>query len=143
MKRKWLKTTVILVTALLAFPLLSKADGLADNIHGLQGTMNNVTKKCCPCAKTLSAWAQEYVLALDITLVQEAGNAFFSSADTAYIFILIIGIAGCFCVPLVAGYIVRTTVISTIVQQVNTLMLQSGTSASNIIYAPVQPCMKR
>jgi conjugative transposon TraJ protein len=50
---------------------------------------------------------QENMLALDISQVHETGSTFFSSTDTAYIIFLIIGIAGYFCVPSVAGYIVH------------------------------------
>lgn len=42
-----------MVAALLAFPLLSKADGLADNIHGMQGTLNNVYDEMLPMCSDL------------------------------------------------------------------------------------------
>lgn len=75
------------------------------------------------------------MLTLDISQVNEAGNTFFSSTDTAYIIFLIIGIAGYFCVPSVAGYIVHATGSSTIVQKVNTMVVQGSTSAANTTYA--------
>ncbi|MDN3551576.1 conjugative transposon protein TraJ [Mucilaginibacter aquaedulcis] len=50
---------------------------------------------------------QENMLSLDISQVHGTGSTFFSSTDTAYIIFLIIGIAGYFCVPSVAGHIVH------------------------------------
>ena len=50
---------------------------------------------------------QERMIALDISQVQDAGDTFFSSTDTAYLIFLIIGIIGYFTVPSVANYIVH------------------------------------
>ncbi|TDH18156.1 conjugative transposon protein TraJ [Segetibacter sp. 3557_3] len=50
---------------------------------------------------------QEKMLQLDIHQVQDAGDTFFSSTDTAYLIFLIIGIVGYFAVPSVANYIVH------------------------------------
>jgi len=50
---------------------------------------------------------QEKMIALDIQQVQDAGDTFFSSTDTAYLIFLIIGIIGYFTVPSVANYIVN------------------------------------
>ena len=50
---------------------------------------------------------QEKMIALDIIQVQDAGDTFFSSTDTAYLIFLLIGIVGYFTVPSVANYIVH------------------------------------
>jgi conjugative transposon TraJ protein len=50
---------------------------------------------------------QENMLKLDISQVQNAGDTFFSSTDTAYLVFLMIGIIGYFTVPAVAGYIIN------------------------------------
>jgi K+-transporting ATPase c subunit len=68
---------------------------------------------------------QEHMLALDISQVHESGSTFFSSADTAYIIFLIIGIVGYFCVPSIAGFVVHATANSSLVQKVNASVFQS------------------
>lgn len=50
---------------------------------------------------------QENMLKIDLAQIEKYGDTFFSSADTAYIIFLIIGIVGYFTVPSVAGYIVH------------------------------------
>jgi conjugative transposon TraJ protein len=50
---------------------------------------------------------QENMLQLDIAQVNQAGDTFFSSTDTAYLIFLLIGTVGYFTVPAVAGYIIN------------------------------------
>ena len=50
---------------------------------------------------------QENMLKLDISQVNQAGDTFFSSTDTAYLIFLLIGTVGYFTVPAVAGYIIN------------------------------------
>ncbi len=50
---------------------------------------------------------QENMLKLDIQQVNQAGDTFFSSTDTAYLIFLLIGTVGYFTVPAVAGYIIN------------------------------------
>lgn len=50
---------------------------------------------------------QENMIRLDIRQVENAGDTFFSSTDTAYLIFLLIGIVGYFTVPAVAGYIIH------------------------------------
>lgn len=50
---------------------------------------------------------QENMLKLDIQQVNQAGDTFFSSTDTAYLIFLLIGTIGYFTVPSVAGYIIN------------------------------------
>lgn len=49
---------------------------------------------------------QEKMLVLDIGQIENTGDTFFSSTDTAYLIFLVIGIIGYFSVPSVANYIV-------------------------------------
>lgn len=71
---------------------------------------------------------QENMLKLDISQVQNAGDTFFSSTDTAYLIFLIIGIIGYFTVPSVANYIVNAGGGNGLLQKVNSLV--SSTSQS-------------
>ncbi|RVT98456.1 conjugative transposon protein TraJ [Mucilaginibacter limnophilus] len=50
---------------------------------------------------------QENMIRLDIRQIDQAGDTFFSSTDTAYLIFLLIGIVGYFTVPAVAGYIIH------------------------------------
>jgi len=70
---------------------------------------------------------QENMLKLDISQVNQAGDTFFSSTDTAYLIFLMIGIVGYFTVPSVANYIVHAGGSNTLLQKVNTLVM-SGTN---------------
>jgi conjugative transposon TraJ protein len=56
---------------------------------------------------SLIANIQVNMLQLDISQIQSSGGTYFSSTDTGYLIFLILGIAGYFTVPTVAGYIVR------------------------------------
>lgn len=52
MKKKLLLSAILAFTGIL-FPLFSKADGLADDIHGLQGVLNNVYSEMLPMCSQL------------------------------------------------------------------------------------------
>ncbi|WPU94808.1 conjugative transposon protein TraJ [Mucilaginibacter sabulilitoris] len=71
---------------------------------------------------------QENMLKLDISQVQNAGDTFFSSTDTAYLIFLIIGIIGYFTVPSVANYIVNAGGGHGLLQKVNTMVINTGNS---------------
>ena len=71
---------------------------------------------------------QENMLKLDISQVQQAGDTFFSSTDTAYLIFLVIGIVGYFTVPNVANYIVNAGGGNALLQKVNTLVMSGGSS---------------
>jgi conjugative transposon TraJ protein len=71
---------------------------------------------------------QENMLKLDISQVQNEGDTFFSSTDTAYLIFLIIGIIGYFTVPGVANYIVNAGGGNGLLQKVNSIV--SSTSQS-------------
>src|ERR1700712_5121981 len=71
---------------------------------------------------------QENMLKLDINQVQNAGDTFFNSTDTAYLIFLLIGIIGYFTVPSVANYIVNAGGGNGLLQKVNSIV--SNTSQS-------------
>jgi len=52
---------------------------------------------------------QENMLKMDIQQVNQYGDTFFNSSDTAYLIFMIIGIVGYFTVPSVASYIVHAS----------------------------------
>lgn len=87
---------------------------------------------------------QENMLKLDISQVNQAGDTFFSSTDTAYLIFLMIGIVGYFTVPAVAGYIINPGGGNGLLNKVTNLTSVSLSSAShrisqgatNIVNAP-------
>ena len=74
---------------------------------------------------------QEKMIALDIQQVQDAGDTFFSSTDTAYLIFLIIGIAGYFTVPSVANYIVHAGGGNGLLHRVTNMMNSGGQTIMN------------
>jgi len=73
---------------------------------------------------------QENMLKIDISQVQDNGDTFFSSTDTAYLIFLIIGIIGYFTVPSVANYIVNAGGGHGLLQKVNTMVVRTTHTAS-------------
>lgn len=71
---------------------------------------------------------QENMLQLDLNQISQQGDTFFSSTDTAYLIFLLIGIVGYFSVPNVANYVVHAGGGNSILQKVNSLMIQSSNS---------------
>ncbi|MET4083912.1 conjugative transposon TraJ protein [Pedobacter sp. UYP30] len=65
---------------------------------------------------------QENMLKLDISQIDQQGDTFFSSTDTAYLIFLVIGIVGYFSVPNIANYVLHAGGGNTILQKVNTLV---------------------
>ncbi|TDH18042.1 conjugative transposon protein TraJ [Segetibacter sp. 3557_3] len=76
---------------------------------------------------------QEKMLAMDIHQVQEAGDTFFSSTDTAYLIFLIIGIIGYFTVPSVANYIVHAGGGNALLFKVSNAFSRSSGAGVNMI----------
>ncbi|MGF7080377.1 conjugative transposon protein TraJ [Mucilaginibacter sp. UYCu711] len=74
---------------------------------------------------------QENMLKLDISQVNNAGDTFFSSTDTAYLIFLLIGIVGYFTVPAVAGYIINPGGGNGLLNKVTNLTSISLSSASS------------
>ncbi|RYY53864.1 MAG: conjugative transposon protein TraJ, partial [Chitinophagaceae bacterium] len=71
---------------------------------------------------------QENMLRYDISQVNQQGDTFFSSTDTAYLVFLIIGIIGYFSVPTVANYVVHAGGGNSIVSKVNSLVVGGASS---------------
>ncbi|MGN6396685.1 MAG: conjugative transposon protein TraJ [Mucilaginibacter sp.] len=74
---------------------------------------------------------QENMLQIDISQVQNSGDTFFSSTDTAYLIFLLIGIIGYFTVPSVANYIVNAGGGHGLLQKVNTMVISTSNTAVN------------
>lgn len=72
---------------------------------------------------------QEKMIALDIQQINQTGDTFFSTADTAYLIFMIIGIIGYFTVPSVANYIVHAGGGNALLYKVNSVF-SSSTSSS-------------
>ena len=74
---------------------------------------------------------QENMLKIDIAQVQDYGDTFFSSTDTAYLIFMIIGIVGYFTVPSVANYIVHAGGGNTLLYKVTSLTTNSARTVMN------------
>jgi len=73
---------------------------------------------------------QENMLRMDIEQIQLYGDTFFSSADTAYLIFMVIGIVGYFTIPSVASYIVHAGGANTLLFKSSNFM---STSAQSMI----------
>lgn len=76
---------------------------------------------------------QEKMIALDIQQINSSGDTFFSSADTAYLIFMIIGIIGYFTVPSVANYIVNAGGSNTLLYKVSNVFSSTASSTMNRI----------
>jgi len=76
---------------------------------------------------------QENMLRYDISQVNQQGDTFFSSTDTAYLVFLIIGIIGYFSVPTVANYVVHAGGGNSIVSKVNSLVVGTASTSSRAV----------
>ena len=76
---------------------------------------------------------QENMLKLDIAQVQDYGDTFFSSTDTAYLIFMIIGIVGYFTVPSVANYIVHAGGGNTLLYKVSSLTSSAANSTVSMV----------
>lgn len=74
---------------------------------------------------------QEKMIALDIQQINSSGDTFFSTADTAYLIFMIIGIIGYFTVPSVANYIVNAGGSNTLLYKVSNVFSSAATSTVN------------
>lgn len=70
---------------------------------------------------------QENMLKIDVSQIGQQGDTFFSTADSAYLVFMVIGIVGYFTVPNVANYIVHAGGGNAMLQKVNSLVT-GGTS---------------
>jgi conjugative transposon TraJ protein len=76
---------------------------------------------------------QEKMIAIDIQEINSAGDTFFSSADTAYLIFMIIGIIGYFTVPSVANYIVHAGGGGALLQKVSSVFSSSASSSTRMV----------
>ena len=76
---------------------------------------------------------QEKMIALDIQQINSSGDTFFSTADTAYLIFMIIGIIGYFTVPSVANYIVNAGGSNTLLYKVSNVFSSTASSTVNRI----------
>ncbi|MBC6112498.1 conjugative transposon protein TraJ [Pedobacter fastidiosus] len=76
---------------------------------------------------------QENMLKLDLSQIEQQGDTFFSSTDTAYLVFLIIGIVGYFSVPNVANYVVHAGGGNAILQKVNSVVMGTSSSAMSTV----------
>lgn len=76
---------------------------------------------------------QEKMIAMDIQEINASGDTFFSSADTAYLIFLIIGIIGYFTVPSVANYIVHAGGGNALLHKVSSVFTSSASSAMQTV----------
>lgn len=76
---------------------------------------------------------QENMLRYDISRVNQQGDTFFSSTDTAYLCFLIIGIIGYFSVPTVANYIVHAGGGNSILSKVNSLVIGGASTSTKMV----------
>jgi conjugative transposon TraJ protein len=76
---------------------------------------------------------QEKMIAMDIQEINASGDTFFSSADTAYLIFLIIGIIGYFTVPSVANYIVHAGGGNALLHKVSSVFTSSASSATQTV----------
>lgn len=74
---------------------------------------------------------QEKMIALDIQQINSSGDTFFSTADTAYLIFMIIGIIGYFTVPSVANYIVNAGGSNTLLYKVSNVFSSTASSTVN------------
>ncbi|MBB6240475.1 conjugative transposon TraJ protein [Pedobacter sp. AK013] len=84
----------------------------------------------CNIFSSILGKVQENMLKLDLSQIEQQGDTFFSSLDTAYLIFLIIGIVGYFCVPNVANYVVHAGGGNTILQKVNSIVSSSTRTAN-------------
>ena len=76
---------------------------------------------------------QENMLKIDISQIGEQGDTFFSTADTAYLVFMVIGIIGYFSVPNVANYIVHAGGGNAILQKVNMVVSNSTATGTKVV----------
>ncbi|MEO7214517.1 MAG: conjugative transposon protein TraJ [Mucilaginibacter sp.] len=86
---------------------------------------------------------QENMLKLDISQVNQAGDTFFSSTDTAYLIFLLIGIVGYFTVPAVAGYIINPGGGNGLLNKVTNLTSVTVSSVQSSSYAAGSAAVNR
>lgn len=78
---------------------------------------------------SIIAKIQENMLKMDIQQVNQYGDTFFNSSDTAYLIFMVIGIVGYFTVPSVASYIVHASGANALLHKTTNLVSGGAQSA--------------
>jgi conjugative transposon TraJ protein len=78
---------------------------------------------------SIIAKIQENMLKIDIQQVNQYGDTFFNSSDTAYLIFMVIGIVGYFTVPSVASYIVHASGANALLYKTTSLVSGGAQSA--------------
>lgn len=76
---------------------------------------------------------QENMLKIDIRHVNQYGDTFFSSTDTAYLIFMVIGIIGYFTVPSIANYIVQAGGANTLLYKTTSMFSKGASSTVNTV----------
>ena len=77
---------------------------------------------------------QENMLKIDINQVNQYGDTFFSSTDSAYLIFMVIGIIGYFTVPSIANYIVHAGGANALLYKAtNMFSTGANSTASNVV----------
>lgn len=76
---------------------------------------------------------QEKMIALDIQQINQSGDTFFSSTDTAYLIFMIIGIIGYFTIPSVANHIVNVGGGNTLLYKVSSVFSSSASKTAGAV----------
>jgi conjugative transposon TraJ protein len=86
---------------------------------------------------------QENMLRIDIEQINNYGDTFFSSSDTAYLIFMLIGIIGYFTVPSVASYIIYSTGANALLHKTTSMgsmaALNGMTSMNKMMESPPPP----
>lgn len=80
---------------------------------------------------------QQNMIKLDIDQAQQTGDTFFSSEDTAYLILMIIGIIGYLCVPTVANYIVHAGGGNSMLNRINSMIGMTGGAGKKVGMASI------
>jgi len=76
---------------------------------------------------------QEKMIAMDIQQINQSGDTFFSSTDTAYLIFMIIGIVGYFTIPSVANHIVNVGGGNTLLYKVSSVFSSSVSKTAGAV----------
>jgi conjugative transposon TraJ protein len=133
-----IRTFMLIVLAILG-PLvlgLSVFDGFTNSLQAWLARYINVFL-WLPVANifgSIIATIQVNMLQLDISQIQASGGTYFSPTDAGYLIFLLIGIVGYFTVPSVAGFIVQSGGVSSLItrtRQLASSVIRSGFSGGS------------
>lgn len=85
---------------------------------------------------------QENMLKADIKQVQQYGDTFFNSTDSAYLIFLVMGIVGYFTVPGIANYIVHASGANAFLMKTTSIFMGSTHSAGSTVLSTTGSVLK-